>query len=158
MIINGADLLKLAPIVGMIDEKRETEFGLSYGLTECGYDICLAQDVTLFLGRRFVLAHSEERFDMPYGVMGKVYNKSTLARMGLDASRTTNIEPGWSGHLTLELHYAKVWPLRLKAGQPIAQIIFEELKNRAAYSGKYQDQPNRPVGAILTKPKLTGSR
>lgn len=157
MIVNRKGLLAAAPIAHM-SQRKEIFEGVSWGLTECGYDIRIKQDITLFLGRRFVLASSIEYFRMPNHLMGRVLNKSTWARRGLDASMTTNIEPGWTGHLTLELRYAKCLPLRIKAGTGIAQVIFEPLAEPASYGGKYQDQPDAPVKAIREKPVWTGSR
>jgi dCTP deaminase len=148
MIINGQSLLEAAPIAGMAVGKHRLH-GVSWGLTECGYDIRIKEDVTLFLGRRFVLASSIEEFDMPDNLMGRVLNKSTWARRGLDASKTTNIEPGWKGFLTIELTYSKCFPLTIKAGSGICQVIFEEVRHPARYAGKYQNQPNRPIPAIL---------
>lgn len=147
MIINQQRLLELAPIENMIGTKRK-EHGVSWGLTECGYDIRIKQDVTLFLGRRFVLASSMEKFNMPINLMGRVLNKSTWARLGVDASMTTNIEPGWEGYLTIELRYSKLRPLRIPAGAGIAQVIFEEIATPMLYRGKYLNQPDHPVPAI----------
>lgn len=147
MIINQAPLLEAAPIKGMINEKRK-DLGFSWGLTECGYDIRLKQSVTMFIGRRFVLASSVEEFDMPDNLMGRVLNKSSWARLGIDASMTTNIEPGWKGFLTIELRYSRFWPIRIPAGVGIAQVIFESIETPTKYVGKYQNQKDRPVAAI----------
>lgn len=144
MIINGQQLLTASPIKNMLRHKMKYN-GVSHGLTECGYDIRIKQDVWLFPGRSFVLASSLEEFDMPNYLMGRVLNKSTWARRGLDASMTTNIEPGWKGWLTLELCYHRWKPLRVPAGSGIAQVIFEVIAQPAAYEGKYQHQPNEPV-------------
>ena len=144
MIINGKALLEAKPIKDMVPYKYGF-MGFSGGLTECGYDICIAQDVTLFLGRRFVLASAWEEFDMPNDLMGRVLNKSSWARRGIDASMTTNIEPGWKGFLTLELRYSGIKPIKIKAGTPIAQVIFEQILEPAIYDGAYQNQVNRPV-------------
>jgi dCTP deaminase len=146
MIINKLGLLKLAPIKNMVRTKQTTH-GTSWGLTECGYDIRIKQDVWMFWGRRFVLASSVEEFNMPTTVMGRVLNKSTWARRGIDASMTTNIEPGWKGFLTIELRYSGFWPRKIKAGSGIAQVIFEKIAEEACYDGKYQNQGNRPVRA-----------
>ena len=152
MIINGKDLLALEPLSPMVLTKEyHEESGTSFGLTECGYDIRIDQDVWLFLGRRFVLASSIEKFRVPHTLMGRVLNKSTWARLGVDASMTTNIEPGWVGFLTIELRYSGVLPLKIPKGSGIAQVIFEVLSNTAEYKGKYQDQVNSPQKAILTK-------
>lgn len=146
MIVNRENLLELAPIKDMLTEKHRRN-GCSHGLTECGYDITIKQDVVLFLGRRFVLASSIEEFNMPNNLMGRVLNKSTWARRGIDASMTTNIEPGWKGFLTIELRYSGVLPIRIKAGTGIAQVIFERIEVPTIYDGKYQNQENKPIAA-----------
>lgn len=146
MILNRQALLDAAPIEGMISDKRYHK-GFSYGLDECGYSIRIKQSVWMFYGRRFVLASSIERFDLPDYLMGRVLNKSTWARLGVDASTTTNVEPGWKGHLTIDLRYARKRPILIPAGVGIAQVIFETLTERATYRGKYNEQPDRPVAA-----------
>lgn len=148
MIINGFDLFTIQPIANMTSQKEiHEESGTSYGLTECGYDIRLAQDIWLFPFRRFVLGSSMEYFEMPTNLMGRVLNKSTWARRGVDASMTTNIEPGWKGYLTIELSYRGYLPIRIPRGAGICQIIFEELTTEAQYKGKYQNQQAGPVKA-----------
>lgn len=147
MIVNKSALIDAAPIKQMVREKKSFR-GTSWGLTECGYDIRISQSVLMFYGRRFVLASSIEKFEVPEFLMGRVLNKSTWARLGVDASMTTNIEPGWKGHLTIELRYSGFKPILIPAGVGIAQVIFERLTEPARYSGKYQNQPARPVGPI----------
>jgi dCTP deaminase len=49
--------------------------------------------------------------------------------------------------LTLELVYHRWWPLHIPAGAGIAQVIFHQLHEPAAYTGKYQGQPDEPVKA-----------
>lgn len=149
MIVNKEKLLKLAPIKNMIKTK-EKHLGFSWGLTECGYDIRIKQDIWLYLGKRFVLGSSIEEFQMPNNLMGRVLNKSTWARKGIDASMTTNIEPGWNGYLTIELRYSKAIPIFIPAGVGIAQIIFEQITEPTIYSGKYQNQADMPISAKLT--------
>lgn len=51
MIINGQTLFREKPIVNMIDEKRQIH-GLSYGLSEVGYDFRIKQEVK-FTAPRF---------------------------------------------------------------------------------------------------------
>lgn len=148
MIINKEALLMAAPIKYMVQSKKSFN-GFSYGLTECGYDIRIAQDITLYLGKRFVLASAMEEFVMPNNLMGRVLNKSTWARLGIDASMTTNIEPGWKGFLTLELRYSGWKPIRIKKGTGIAQVIFETVITPTEYVGKYQNQKAEPTKAIL---------
>lgn len=155
MIINGQALIKAAPIKNMLTEKHIFN-GVSHGLSLAGYDIRIAEDV--FFGEhgvsvdgewktgRFTLASAVEEFDMPFDLVGVVHDKSSHARRGL-AVYNTVIEPGWRGFLTLELVHHGLKPLHLKAGSGIAQVIFSQLTEPAAYSGKYQDQARGPVEA-----------
>lgn len=145
MIINGTALLRAAPIKKMLDAKHQLH-GVSYGLTEAGYDIRIKQEVVLNAEHRFTLASAIEEFDMPQGLVGIVHDKSTWARRGLSVFNTV-IEPGWRGFLTLELVYHGVTPLYIPAGSGIAQVLFHRTQQYAAYDGKYQDQPDAPVGA-----------
>lgn len=123
--------------------------GMSYGLSSCGYDVRIKQHLIVPPGR-FKLASTVEHFWMPNDVVGRVHDKSTLARLGL-AVQNTIIEPGWRGYLTLEISNNGYRDHELEAGQPIAQIIFELLDEptEQVYSGKYQDQADEPVEAKL---------
>ncbi len=146
MVVNGISLLMQAPIDAMALHKVK-EHGVSYGLGEAGYDIRIKQDVTLTPFSRFCLASTIEWFDMPEDLVAIVHDKSTWARRGVSVFNTV-IEPGWKGHLTLELVYHRWLPLRIPAGSGIAQVIFHKISKPAAYRGKYQNQADRPVGAI----------
>lgn len=170
MVINGFDLLSLAPIKDM-ESTKLNRFGVSYGLGEAGYDIRIKQQInftslrgkpillvtevnhqhetvgaTIQDGGRFTLASAIEEFQMPEHLMGIVHDKSTWARRGLSVFNTV-IEPGWKGFLTLELVYHGNTPLHIPAGAGIAQVVFHEVKCPAAYNGKYQNQENKPVPA-----------
>lgn len=136
------------PIRGMAAEKYRAH-GVSWGLAEAGYDIRIKQDIILFPFRRFRLASSIEKFEMPNNLVGIVHDKSTWIRRGLQVFNTV-IEPGWFGHLTIKLMYHAWWPLYLKipAGVGIAQVLFHETAVHHAYAGKYQNQADRPVEAI----------
>lgn len=162
MIINGIRLLENTPIKHMYDYKEKYR-GTSFGLSEAGYDIRIAENVHFkrgFFYRRsvrvstdglgadkvnkgnFVLASSIEKFQMPKNMVARVCHKSTWARKGLDVFSGTVIEPGWNGYLTLELVYhGNEKDFYIYAGQGIAQIIFEEISSLADYgNGKYQNQ------------------
>lgn len=151
MIRNGQALLAAAPLSPMLTMKVPAPGGVSRGLSEAGYDLSLAQDVWLHPFRRFRLASTVERFDMPHDLVAIIHDKSTWARRGLSVQNTV-AEPGWRGWLTLELIYYGWGILHLPKGTGIAQAVFHVLECPADYGhGKYQDQMNRPVAAKETR-------
>jgi dCTP deaminase len=97
---------------------------------------------------RFTIASAIEEFHLPEDLVGVVHDKSTWARTGLSVFNTV-IEPKWKGFLTLELVYHGNEFLHIPAGAGIAQVLFSQIANPAAYNGKYQDQADRPVEAIF---------
>lgn len=161
-VINGQTLLQMAPIKDMAREKYR-DHGVSYGLSEAGYDIRIKQDIWLnfkdgspivavdnmpAVDGRFTLASTIEEFQMPPNLVGVVHDKSTWARLGVSVFNTV-IEPGWKGFLTLELVYHGNAPLHIPAGSGIAQVIFSEIAEVADYGeGKYQNAGNFPQAAI----------
>lgn len=164
-VVNRTYLRQAAPIVDMIDHKVSGPGGTSFGMSEAGYDIRIKQDIhfkpneffrfaidckvdgEVKRNSRFVLASAIEEFNMPNHLIGIVHDKSTWARRGLSVFNTV-IECGWKGFLTLELVYHGNSELIIPAGAGIAQVVFHEVKENAEYVGKYQSQPDRPVGPI----------
>jgi dCTP deaminase len=147
MIVNGSKLLTASPVEPMMKIKMK-KHGVSFGLSEAGYDIRIAQDITLHPFKRFALASTVEHFAMPDNIIGVVHDKSTWARRGLSVFNTV-VESGWRGWLTIELVYHGWGVLRIPAGAGIAQVLFHQTMEKALYIGKYQHQPNEPVKAIL---------
>lgn len=132
----------------MVERTLHEASGMTFGLGPCGYDIRIKQDLVMPKGT-FRLASSVEHFNMPIDLCAHIRDKSTLIRNGLYVGNTV-IEPGWRGHLTLELFYTGRGTLYLTAGQPIAQVQFAMLDQptNQPYAGKYQDQVDEIVPAI----------
>lgn len=147
MILSAQTIRKRGIITPFFE--RTVLNGMTYGLSGCGYDVRIKQSLIVPVGR-FKLASTVEHFLMDDDIVGRVHDKSTLARMGL-AVQNTIIEPNWRGYLTLEITNNGYRDITLEAGQPIAQIVFELLDyaTEQPYSGKYQDQPDEPVEAKL---------
>jgi len=92
---------------------------------------------------KFCLATTEEWVSIPPFLAAQVGGKSSLGRIGLIVHATAGfIDPGFEGNITLELGNVGELPIALRPGMPIAQLIFEELVERAEnpYAGKYQGQ------------------
>lgn len=151
MILSGPTIRRLGIVAP--HEQRTRHAGMTYGESAAGYDIRLGDSVEVVAGCT-TLGVSLERFSMPRNVVGRVHDKSTWAREGLQVQNTI-IEPGWSGWLTLELSLAPLnmvtrkMMLVIPEGTPIAQVIFEFVdEETCGYDGKYQNAGSVPQGAI----------
>lgn len=151
-------------------EERGVFMGKSYGLSSCGYDIRVDKVLNTAIhpdhwmdgqGCRmqngdFLLASSIERIKMPKSLVAVVHDKSSWAREGLCVQNTV-LEPGWEGYITLELSFHRpAHHVVIHRGDPIAQLMFYELdeETEQPYKGKYQNQEDRPVEAILEEEHL----
>ncbi len=97
----------------------------------------------------FVLASTFEQFAVPDNIYGRVEGKSSLGRLGLVVHSTAGfIDPGFCGHITLELSNAFTLPIKLWPGMKIAQMSLSWL-----------DQPaERPYGHGGLGSKYAGQR
>lgn len=89
----------------------------------------------------YALGVVRECITMPDNVLGICIGKSTYARLGIICNMTP-VEPGWQGHLTLELSNSSGADCRIYAGEGICQILFFEGESAMAPygEGKYQNQ------------------
>ena len=154
------------PLITPFKQRTVHETGLSGGLSCAGYDVHMGEElvglpffdekpqfnpitgVWILPARTGCLAVTVEKFMLPLATCMLYFNKSTLARQFLNACATLG-EPGWEGHLTLELYNQSDAAFTLVPGQPIGQVIFNVLDEATAhpYRGKYQGQPQTPIQA-----------
>lgn len=104
----------------------------------------LNTDVLDLAPHSFVLGRTVEYFRIPANVLTLCVGKSSYARCGVVVN-VTPFEPGWEGYATLCIANTGPWPVRLYAGEGIAQVIFFESDEpcEATYAdrrGKYQAQ------------------
>ena len=96
----------------------------------------------------FVLGSTLERVALPDNLVARVEGKSSLGRLGLLVHATAGyVDPGWDGHLTMELSNVSNLPIKLYYGMKIGQLSFLELKTPAerpygspGLGSKYQGQ------------------
>lgn len=94
-------------------------------------------------GNTYALGVTIERIKIPEDVAMIFIGKSTYARAGIIANLTPG-EPGWEGHLTLEITNASRSDCRIYANEGIVQaLLFEVDKPDHVYRGKYQNQSQR---------------
>ena len=78
----------------------------------------------------FVLASTMESVTLPDDVVARLEGKSSLGRIGLLIHSTAGyVDPGWSGHLTLELSNVANLPVTLYYRMKIGQISFLRLNH-----------------------------
>jgi len=154
------------------EECLKREGVISYGLSSMGYDIRVTDEFKVFTNLKqavvdpkefdpnsfidfkgpvctippnsFALARSVEYFRMPRSVLGICLGKSSYARCGIVVN-ITPLEPGWEGHLTIEISNTTPLPARIYSFEGIAQVLFFESGSLPEVSyadrkGKYQGQ------------------
>ena len=154
------------------EERLKRDGVISYGLSSMGYDIRVTDEFKVFTNLKqavvdpkqfnpdsfidfkgevctvppnsFALARSVEYFRMPRSVLGLCLGKSSYARCGIVVN-ITPLEPGWEGHLTIEISNTTPLPARIYSFEGIAQVLFFEAGSRPEVSyadrkGKYQGQ------------------
>ena len=96
----------------------------------------------------FVLASTYEVITLPDDIAGRLEGKSSLGRLGLLTHSTAGfIDPGFSGHITLELSNVANLPVKLYPGMKIGQLCLIKLSSTAehpygsaVYGSRYQGQ------------------
>ena len=96
----------------------------------------------------FVLASTYEVITLPDDIAGRLEGKSSLGRLGLLTHSTAGfIDPGFSGHITLELSNVANLPVKLFPGMKIGQLCLIRLSSPAEhpygsekYGSRYQGQ------------------
>ena len=96
----------------------------------------------------FVLGSTLEHVEVPADLVARLDGKSSLGRIGLLIHSTSGyVDPGWKGHLTLELSNVSNLPITLYHRMKIGQISFlqlstpaDKLYGSAELGSKYQGQ------------------
>jgi dCTP deaminase len=96
----------------------------------------------------FVLASTFEVVTLPDDVAARLEGKSSLGRLGLLTHSTAGfIDPGFSGHVTLELSNVATLPIKLWPGMKIGQLCMFRLSSpaehpygSAVHGSRYQGQ------------------
>lgn len=172
---------------GMIEpftEKLKREGVISYGLSSYGYDARLADEFMIFTNvdnaivdpkdfsnksfvsrttdvcvippNSFVLCRTVEYFRIPKDVLVICLGKSTYARCGLIVN-VTPLEPGWEGHVTLEISNTTPLPAKVYANEGICQFLF--FKGSSACETSYADRSGKYMGQRgVTLPKVEQSQ
>ncbi|MDO5726564.1 MAG: dCTP deaminase [Bowdeniella nasicola] len=96
----------------------------------------------------FVLGSTFERVSLADDIAARLEGKSSLGRLGLLTHSTAGfIDPGFTGHVTLELSNTATMPILLYPGMKIGQLCFfrctspaERPYGKGAHGSRYQGQ------------------
>jgi dCTP deaminase len=73
----------------------------------------------------FVLGSTYERIELGADIAARLEGKSSLGRLGLLTHSTAGfVDPGFSGHVTLELSNTATMPIKLWPGMKVGQFCF----------------------------------
>ncbi len=173
-------LVQEQDMISPFEEKQKRDGIISYGLSSYGYDSRAADEFKIFTNidnalvdpkdfaeesfvdrktdicvippNSFVLTHTVEYFKIPNDVLVICLGKSTYARCGLIVN-VTPLEPGWEGHVTLEISNTTPLPARVYANEGIAQFLF--FKGSSACEVSYADKGGKYMGQRgVTLPRL----
>ena len=153
---------------------------ISFGVSSYGYDLRLSQEFKipefesdkpldpkkidlrqfrdvksrscLIPANSFILGRSLEYFRIPRDILTFCQGKSTYARCGV-VINVTPFEPQWEGFATISLANTARVPVKVYAGEGIAQLVFirAESECETSYSerkGKYQAQKQIQLARI----------
>ena len=112
----------------------------------------------------FVLGSTLEVVTLPDDLAGRLEGKSSLGRLGLLTHSTAGfIDPGFSGHITLELSNVANLPIMLWPGMKIGQLCLFRLSSAAEfpygsaqYGSRYQGQRGPTPSRSRTRTSAPG--
>ena len=181
---SDAWIRKMSHEKAMIVPFAEEQVGrgvVSYGVSSYGYDIRVGDEFKIFTNiggtvvdpknfdeknvvdfkgdvcivppNSFALARTIEYFNMPDNVLAICLGKSTYARCGIIVN-VTPFEPGFKGHITIEISNTTPLPAKIYANEGIAQVLFIEGDEPcevtyADKKGKYPAQEGITLPRIL---------
>ncbi len=176
-------ITEMSRTFGMIDPcagSRARAGKISFGISSYGYDFRLANEfkipafsslkcldpkkmdqatfrnvkgrVCVIAPNSFILGRSYEYFRIPRDVLVICQGKSTYARCGVVVN-VTPFEPEWEGFVTISLVNTTPVPVKVYAGEGIAQLIFfrsesECFTSYADRKGKYQSQKRIQISKV----------
>ena len=104
----------------------------------------------------FVLASTAESIRVPHDMAAYVEGRSSIGRLGLQVQNAGFIDAGFHGQITLELENQSGFPIVLKKGVRICQIVFVQMSRSAEqpYNGKYCGQSGATPSRLEVDPEF----
>ena len=103
----------------------------------------------------FVLGSTLENIELPDDLAARLEGKSSVGRLGIVIHSTAGkVDPGFRGHLVLEISNIGAIPVMLYPEMRICQLVFEQLSSPTSQgytkrSGSKYINQNMPVGSKI---------
>lgn len=146
-VVLGKGFVEIRKIPGIIDAASKLVMAGTHDYPIQYIDHAYANDFVLE-PQGFVLGTTEERVKIGMNVGAKYEGKSSLGRIGLMTHVTAGyIDPGFEGHITVELFNCSPMPIRVRRGMHIGQLAFDYMNTEpefayghAKFGSHYQGQ------------------
>lgn len=101
----------------------------------------------------FILAEIRENLTLGNNLTGRIENRSSLARLGLEVSMGSFINPGYDGRLTITIKNNSGHPIEIHKGMRICQLVLEDVSPAASFG--YDTKPDakyqKEEGVVFSK-------
>lgn len=141
--------LRLDRQILVFSNSRRPHIDVRMGMDDLTETVRIDDEIPFILHPgEFVLGSTLEHIELPDDLVARLEGKSSLGRIGLVIHSTAGfVDPGWKGHLTLELSNLARLPITLYYGMKIGQISYLRLTTPAdrlygseGLGSKYQGQ------------------
>lgn len=128
---------------GVLDPERTTPEEILRGITKKS----LRDSPHELAPGAFVTGYSAERIRLSSFLGGRLYNRNSLAKCGLDATISRFVNPGYEGRKIIVIRNIGDWPILLHAGMRICQLELHMLSSQAmrGYADRHDIGPIIPV-------------
>lgn len=104
-------------------------------------EIELPSDGYIISSKEYILVSLRETINLPDNISAHLRPKTSYTRLGLMIS-SQHCNSSYSGHLRIGIFNATEYPIRIRPGYPVAQLVFEELNEAASENKLYRNKEN----------------
>lgn len=111
-------------------------------LKEFNREVNIASGYCLEPGK-FITGYSAELIKIPSFITGRIYNRNSLARCGINAAISSFITPGFSGRKVIVIHNFSDFSVKICPGMRICQLELYKLPHSAMRSFEDRHNPSK---------------
>lgn len=144
--------LTLSNKVKKLKNKKNEQVIHTFDKQNENYETIQINDYELKPGE-LILGSIRETITLPSNVCGRIENRSSLARCGINVSIGSYINPGYSGILTIMIKNENNVPVQIHKGIRICQLVFSDVEPASSvdYSKKKDAKYQKELGSEVSK-------